>query len=203
MTTGRKAHPKPASLPAAFYTRNADTVAPDLLGMYICRRMKAATLVGRIVEVEAYMPDDPASHAYRGMTRRNEVMFAKGGVLYVYFTYGMHFCANVVTGPEGSGQAVLIRGVEPMVGISAMRAHRKMSHMSDLIGLTNGPAKFCKAFGIGRTENGTNLLGDEVYLLRGEKVHPADIRSSRRIGISRGKSRRWRFFLRGNPWVSR
>src|SRR5205823_1768553 len=115
---------------------------------------------------------DPASHAYRGKTKRNEVMFRKGGHVYVYFTYGMHFCANIVTEGEGIGCAILIRGVEPVEGIDVMRKNRVGSggvvewwSRAPYTNLTNGPAKFCEAFGIARSENGTDLLADEIFLV--------------------------------------
>ena len=112
-------------LPRSFYLRPTLAVAKDLLGKIIVRTMGTRHLHGRIVEVEAYCGTiDSASHSYRGMTDRNAVMFGKGGFLYVYFTYGMHFCANVVTRPEGIGEAVLIRAVEPLNHIDVLKKHR-------------------------------------------------------------------------------
>jgi DNA-3-methyladenine glycosylase len=158
--------------------------------------------MGRIVEVEAYRGSiDPASHAYRGKTKRNEVMFREGGHLYVYFTYGMHFCANVVTQKEGIAEAVLIRGVEPIHGLKTMQRLRGNYVLP--INLTNGPAKFCEAFGIARKENGLSLLGNEVYLVRGKRIHRSEIGVSTRIGIRNGIEKKWRFFVKGSPWVSR
>ena len=124
-------------LDRAFYTRSALCVAPDLLNKVLL----VGPCQGRIVEVEAYTPDDPASHSFRGRTTRNEAMFGPPGHLYVYFIYGMHCCANVVTGETPDGQAVLIRAVVPMVGLELMRQRRgRMDNLS------NGPGKLCSAF---------------------------------------------------------
>ena len=223
-------------LPRSFYLRPTLTVARDLLGKYFVRQHKGHTLVGKIVEAEAYRgKHDPASHAYRGRTRRNAAMFREGGYLYVYFTYGMHFCANVVTGKEGSGEAVLIRAIEPLKGIDVMmknrfknRSHKKKSrgvprsripprsrvvssgtngthvtaHLSP-VNVTNGPAKLCEALAIRRGENAIDLLGAEIYILASPELPSSEVGRSARIGITRGKEKQWRFYIRGNPWVSR
>ena len=184
-------------------------------------------LIGKIVEVEAYCKGDPASHAFHGRTKRNDVMFGEGGHLYVYFTYGMHFCANVVTGKEGIGEAVLIRAVEPLVGIEEMTKNRfpnlcaegayarlpkcnggqasgvKSFNLKILINLTNGPAKFCQAFSIVHKENGTDLLDSEICITDGETILSNLIKRSSRIGIQQGVEKKWRFFIAENPWVSR
>jgi DNA-3-methyladenine glycosylase len=188
-------------LPRSFYLRPTLTVARELLGKYLCRRRRRSIRIGRIVEVEAYLGRrDPASHAFGGRTKRNDVMFWQGGHLYVYFTYGMHFCANVVTGPQGSGRAVLLRAVEPVEGSGEMARERGL-RASDA-GLTNGPAKLCEAFGIARPENGTDLLGNEIFLAEATPLPPGRIGRSPRIGIRRGTEKRWRFFIRGNRYVS-
>lgn len=206
-------------LPRSFYLRPTVHIAKDLLGKYIIRKLEGKRLVGKIVETEAYCEGDPASHSYRGKTKRNEVMFGRGGHLYVYFTYGMHFCANVVTRLEGIGEAVLIRAVEPVEGIEVMMKNRQRGtgagekggstkrrdgeSTKELANLTNGPAKFCEAFGIGRKENGTDLLGDEIFIAHGEKIAASTIGRSTRIGIKNGTEKKWRFFVKGNTWVSR
>ena len=136
-------------------------------------------------------------------------MFSKGGRLYVYFTYGMHFCANVVTGRAGEGEAVLLRAVQPIEGIDLMSRNRKHHSHSTKRGdafqpnLTNGPAKLCEALKIRRRENGIDLLGDEIYLLDLPRLHPSAIATSTRIGIRAGGKTMWRFFIKGNAWVSR
>lgn len=136
-----------------FFARDATVVAPDLLN----KRFVAGACAGRIIEVEAYTSDDPASHCYRGRTERNAVMFGPPGLLYVYFTYGMHHCVNIATGPDGDGQGVLLRAVEPLQGIGAMRARRGDRPERSL---TDGPAKLAKAFGLDLTANGVHA---EVY----------------------------------------
>jgi DNA-3-methyladenine glycosylase len=183
-------------------------VARELLGKVLVRRIGERQLMARVVETEAYCQNDPASHSFRGLTRRNEVMFSKGGHLYVYFTYGMHFCANVVTGPVGKGEAVLLRAVEPIEGIDVMLRNRmRRSHRTKRAGeygksLTNGPAKICEALKIGRKENGIDLLGDEIYLLDAPRPRLTAIATSTRIGIRVGETTLWRFFIKGNEWIS-
>jgi len=191
-------------LPRAFYLRSTLQVARDLLGTILVRQIGKNRISGTIVEVEAYRQSDPASHSYRGRTKRNEVMFGEGGHLYVYFTYGMHFCSNIVTGKEGIGEAVLIRAVEPIDGIEWMKKKRKFdSHRKDLHNLTNGPAKLCQAFGFGRPEDGMDLLGNKVFIIRPAEERDFIISRSSRIGIKDGMKKKWRFFVKGNPWVSR
>jgi DNA-3-methyladenine glycosylase len=220
-------------LSRSFYLRPTLQVARDLLGNFIVCRHRGQRFVGKIVEAEAYREGDPASHTYRGKTKRNEVMYRRGGHLYVYFTYGMHFCANVVTRREGIGEAVLIRAVEPIEGIRRMmknrgftadvcppeadqppskmrgkktrRGHEKSVswRKGDWVNLTNGPAKFCEAFGLSRQHNGIDLLGNRVYLLNGENIPKSKIGRSTRVGVTNGREKRWRFFMRGNDWVSR
>ncbi len=196
-------------LPRSFYLRPTLQVARDLLGKNIIRFRDNKLLIGKIIEVEAYRINDPASHSFRGQTKRNEVMFGEGGHLYVYFTYGMHFCANVVTGEKGIGEAVLIRAIEPLAGIEVMMKNRYPSHKSTdsisnhLINLTNGPAKFCDAFGIAQSENGLDLLDSEITIADGERIPSRSIGRSARIGIRVGLEKKWRFFIKNNPWVSR
>ncbi len=194
-------------LPHQFYTRPTLTVARDLIGRYLCRRFGNEVLVGRIVEVEAYLGlRDPASHAYRGRTKRNELMFGTGGFLYVYFTYGMHYCANVVTEGEGTAGAVLLRALEPVRGIETMEKNRFdngqiVAPSQRIRKLCNGPANLCKAFAITGRDNGAHLLGSEIWLAKG-KLNDEVIAASTRVGIRRGTSSRWRFFLKGNLYVS-
>jgi len=190
-------------LPRSFYLRPTLTVAKYLLGKLLVRRLGTQTLIGKIVEVEAYLGEkDPASHTYRGKTKRNEVMFKEGGHLYVYFTYGMHFCANVVTEREGIGHAVLLRAIEPIEGIELMRQNRGFTTGDSDKNLTNGPAKLCEALGIARNENGTDLLGNDIFIAAGETISRSRIAESQRIGIRKGAEKKWRFYIKGNNFVS-
>lgn len=195
---------KQNKLPRSFYLRPTLRVARDLPGRYLIRRVPGGYLIGKIVEVEAYLGSrDPASHAFRGRTKRNEVMFGPGGHLYVYFTYGMHYCCNIVTESPGTGCAVLIRAVEPVEGIATFHKRRKLSNPGDDRLLTNGPAKLCEAFGIARAENGTDLTGDEIFLTTGNPIKRDKIIATRRIGISEGKNFKWRFLISGNRFVGK
>jgi len=195
-------------LPRSFYLRPTLTVAKELLGKFLCRRFRNKTLIGRIVEVEAYLgAKDPASHAYRGRTRRNDVMFWEGGHLYVYFTYGMHFCANVVTEREGKGMAVLLRAVEPVQGMEIMIRNRQLRESAGdkriLRNLCSGPARFCQAFAIARNENGTDLCGKEIWIARDMSAAGRDpIGASTRVGVRNGSKNRWRFYFKASPFVS-
>lgn len=191
----------------SFFLQPALKVAIKLLGKYFIRELKTKKLIGKIVEVEVYHSNDPASHSYRGITPRNEVMFRQGGYLYVYFTYGMHYCANVVTGKKGIGEAILIRAVEPISGIEIMSTNRygknKLPDLKSLLNLTNGPAKFCQAFGINKKQNGLYLANNYIYIAEGENISKNLIGKSARIGIKTGLDKEYRFFIKGNPWVSK
>jgi len=198
---------KPIKLKREFYTRNLLFVARELLGKIIVKRSGGKILSGKIVEVEAYHGDyDQASHAFRGKTKRNEVMFNEGGCLYVYFTYGAHFCANIVVGKKGKGIAVLIRAIEPVEGIDVMiknRFGREIIQDKEKYSLTNGPGKLCQALGINRTHNGTDLTGNEIFILDQPKLKGKEIGVGKRIGITRSVDLQWRFFIKDNPFVSR
>ncbi len=192
-------------LPRSFYLQPTLRVAKALLGMTLVRKSGGIILSGKIVEVEAYLGEkDPASHAYRGKTKRNEVMFREGGHLYVYFTYGMHYCCNVVTERGGRGRAVLLRAVEPLAGLERIKQNRHFTQGKMKVeNLTNGPAKLCQAFAISREDNGTDLLGDEICIIKGGKIGKRSIAATERIGITSGKEQLWRFHIRGNRFVSK
>lgn len=191
-----------------FYRTPATELARQLLGKIFVRHAEDGIIAsGRIVEVEAYVGlHDPASHAYRGKTPRNEVMFRTGGYLYVYFTYGMYHCCNIVAGEEGTAEAVLIRGLEPAEGIEWMSLNRFKTTDADgksIRNLTNGPGKLCRALDITLKDNGTDLTEDRIYLLDAPEVEQHLVATSGRIGISRATELQWRFYLKGNPYVSR
>ena len=189
-------------LPRAFYARTSLEVAPELLGRLLVRILPDGTRLSvRIVEVEAYAEGDPASHSYRGRTPRNEVMFGGAGRLYVYFTYGMHFCSNVVVGRDGEGSAVLLRAAEPLEGLEEMMRRRGTE---DPCLLCSGPARLTQALGIGRKENGEDLVrGTAVRIFEGLPVTASRIGRSGRIGVNVGAERRWRFFVKEDPFVSK
>lgn len=168
----------------AFLEQPAAEAAPLLLGCILERSINGKLLRGRIVETEAYDQTDVASHSYRGKTPRTEVMFGPSGHLYVYFTYGMHYCCNVVVGPKGHGAAVLLRAVEPLDGQDVMETLRKGRRG---IELTNGPAKLCQAFAIGRDLNGQDLRHTPLKLTVLPSRKPEKIIRTTRIGISQGK----------------
>jgi DNA-3-methyladenine glycosylase len=184
-------------------------VAPWLLNKVLARGERA----GRIVEVEAYDgANDPASHAYRGLTPRTAIMFGPPGFLYVYFTYGMHWCANVICGPEGQAAGVLIRALEPIAGVEQMREARPAARRDR--DLCNGPAKLCQALGITGADNGADLLaarspsgsaaaGGLVHLRDDGTPPPRRPGRGTRIGIKVATEKRWRFWVPGNPSVSR
>jgi DNA-3-methyladenine glycosylase len=180
---------------------NPVAVAPWLLH----KVLSVGDRAGRIVEVEAYHgANDAASHAYRGLTPRTAIMFGPAGFLYVYFTYGMHWCANVVCGPDGEAAAVLIRALAPLSGLEEMRAARPKARRD--LDLCNGPAKLCQALGITGADDGTNLLArgrGGVRLLDDGTPPPRRPARGPRIGIKEATERRWRFWVPGDPNVSR
>ncbi len=187
-------------LDRAFYARDSRVVARELLNKVLVHRGGW----GRIVEVEAYGGSrDPASHAYRGETARNATMFGPAGHLYVYFTYGMHWCANAVTGAEGEGTAVLLRALAPLGGLEAMWGRRPAAHRE--IDLTNGPAKLCAALDIDRRLDGADLVGGDrgIVIVDDGVAPPRRPGRSTRIGISVGREAQWRWYVAGDPHVSR
>ena len=191
-----------ARLPRGFFARPSPEVAPELLGSRLVRTLPSGIrLSGVIVEAEAYEPGDPASHGFRGQTGRNETMFGPPGHLYVYFTYGNHWMANVVTRRRGEGSAVLIRSLRPLDGVDEMRVRRGREQLRDLC---SGPGKLCQAFEIDRRLDAADLVGGrEVWLERGVPVEPDVITSGSRVGISVGLDRPWRFLIAGDPCLSR
>ncbi|MDQ3742826.1 MAG: DNA-3-methyladenine glycosylase [Acidobacteriota bacterium] len=197
-----------AKLRRDFYTRgDATAVALSLLGrLLVVPAPNGARVSGRIVEVEAYCGvEDRASHAYGGRrTARTETMYAEGGVAYVYFVYGMHHQFNVVTGPKELPHAVLVRAVEPSEGVEWMRRRRPVRKESEL---TSGPGKLCQALGIDRSFDGANLLGRRVWIEEtGSLPSQEEVAAGARIGVAYAGAdalKPWRFWLKGNEYVSR
>ena len=192
-------------LPRAFYARDARKLAPQLLNkVLVSGRGSPDPTAARIVEVEAYRGRfDPASHAYRGETRRNRTMFGPPGRLYVYFTYGMHWCANVVGGDVGVASAVLLRAGEPLVGIDLMRA-RRGTKIPDRR-LCAGPACLTQALGIGGEDDGDDLVRGQIRILDDGTPPPRRPGRSARIGLHSGvgTEHQWRWFVEGDVNVSR
>jgi DNA-3-methyladenine glycosylase len=194
-------------LTAEFCARDARVVAPELLGWTLTGpgAPGGEELSGRIVEVEAYVGEgDPASHSHNGPTARNQGMYGRPGTLYVYFTYGVHWCANVVCGVEGTGEAVLLRGVAPLSGLDTMWDRRTAAKRER--DLCSGPAKLCQAFGIDGSHDATDLCGSGPYrltALEGCVPEPDSIVATERIGITKGVEFPWRWLVSGDPNVSR
>lgn len=174
------------------------TAARSLLGWEIIRESPDGITSGYIVETEAYDMFDPASHAFGGKRPRNSAMYESAGTIYVYLTYGMHYCMNIVTGNKGHGQGVLIRALEPNQGIDLMKTRRGID---DIKSLTNGPAKLTKAMGIKLDIGGTRINQADISLKPGILV--GNITQTTRIGISKAVNQPWRFYITDNPFVSR
>jgi len=194
-----------------FLENPSDVTAPLLLGCTLTRTItlngEKHKLVARIVETEAYDQDDPASHAFGGPSERNATMFGPAGHLYVYVSYGMHHCCNVVCGPEGFGSGCLVRAVEPLEGVEVMRelreAGRVYKHPLKLHNLTNGPGKVCAALGIDKGLYGHDLTNEPLVLEFAPLLPGETIGRSPRVGISKNIDAPKRFFIEGNAFVSR
>lgn len=194
-----------------FLENPSDVAAPLLLGCTLTRIItlngEKHKLVARIVETEAYDQDDPASHAFGGPSERNAAMFGPAGHLYVYVSYGMHHCCNVVCGPEGFGSGCLVRAVEPLEGVEVMRelreAGRAYKHPLKLHDLTNGPGKVCAALGIDKGLYGHDLTNEPLVLGFAPLLPGETMGCSPRVGISKNANAQKRFFIEGNAFVSR
>jgi DNA-3-methyladenine glycosylase len=190
-----------ATLPVSFFTRPAEQVARELLGATVVSTLAGARTAGRIVETEAYLGyDDPASHGYRNRRHaQNEALFGPPGTWYVYLSYGMHWCANLVCGATGQASAVLLRALEPVQGLTVMRERR--GAVADRQ-LCSGPGKLCQALAITRDQDGLSMRrSGAVVLSAGEP--PAAIIAAPRIGITKAMDWPLRFVVYGSPWVSR
>ena len=199
--------PSHKKLTKKFYKRNVLTVAKELLGKVFVVKKKKQYLCGKIVEVEAYDGSiDQAAHTYIGKTKRNEIMFEEGGLLYVYFTYGMYYCCNVVTGEKDERTAILLRAVEPIEGTDTIALNRfgKTNISSkEKLNLTSGPGKLCMAFKINKKHNGTDLTSDNIFILNNRKIPEDKIVTTTRIGIKKSIELPWRFYIKDNPYVSK
>ncbi|MFO7951871.1 MAG: DNA-3-methyladenine glycosylase [Bacillota bacterium] len=186
-----------------FFLQNTAEVARKLIGHYLYRETETGLLSGIIVETEAYLSDnDPACHASRGQTKRNATMFGSPGRAYVYFIYGNYYCLNVVTGPQGKGEAVLIRALEPLTGKEFMYKQRG-NHCSEK-NLSSGPGKLCQAFAIDKKFDKHDLRSRPLYLLcndNADKIGP--VKATPRIGLSVAKDKLLRFIVEGNNFLSR
>jgi DNA-3-methyladenine glycosylase len=198
---------QPIKISEDFYQRsNVVKIARDLLGKNLFTNIDGIITGGMIVETEAYSWKERGCHAYDARkTKRNAIMFEKGGSAYVYLCYGMHYLFNVVTNVEGVADAVLIRALEPLAGIEEMKMRR--GKLANMLHLTSGPGKLSKALGIDRTMNGKSLSGNEVWLEdSGKIVNTKNVIVSTRIGIDyAGEDAKlpWRFTIKGNSWVSK
>ena len=205
-------------LPLAFYLQDTLTAAQALLGCILIHDSPEGLTAGRISETEAYRRDDPASHAFRGQTARNATMFGPPGHAYIYLTYGMHYCLNAVTAPEGIAEAVLLRAVEPLAGVELMGRRRSLSERDAIpddqkarirLGraLCGGPGKLCQAFGLDRALNGCDLTAQaRLWIASTGERKPEEagrIIATPRIGITQAVDRLWRFTLQGDPYTSR
>jgi DNA-3-methyladenine glycosylase len=193
----------PNAVPAPIARKSLPLQAPELAHWLIGKRLIRVTgdeiMAGRIVETEAYLPSDPASHSFGGLTARNGSMFGPCGLAYIYRIYGMWWCFNVSAGVAGEGAAVLVRALEPLEGIEAMRRRRGQAVVRDL---ARGPGRLCQALGIDRTLDGTNLCRrGPLWLALGDR-RQLEVGQSVRIGITRAADAPLRFFERNSPFVS-
>lgn len=188
-----------APLPQEFYLPDSREVAKNLLGKLLVHLIGRTKFSGIIVETEAYRPGDPASHAWKSRTSRNEVMFGAPGYAYVYFSYGMHNLLNFVCEPEGIPSAVLIRALEPVENVGLMIKNRRGAPLNQL---TNGPGKLTQALLITLAHNGKPVFERNLTVHPYQECSPDEIAVTTRIGISQGTDLLWRFYLKGNDFVS-
>lgn len=186
-------------LPQSFYQQDAVLLAQALIGHKLVHNTPEGITAGIIVETEAYRQDDEASHSFRGMTKRNAVMFGPAGHAYIYFTYGMHYCMNVVAGEEGYAEAVLIRALEPTQGITLMQQRRRID---DIHNLCSGPAKLVQALGLQKEQNGMSVSSGTLHIAStGSTTLP--IASTPRIGIKQAIEQPWRFIALGSEYITK
>ena len=189
-----------------FYNRETLKVAQEILGKFLVRKIGKKIIAGKIVETEAYVgSSDLASHASRGKTARTTLMFGPPGHAYVYLVYGLNYCFNIVTEKENYPAAILIRAIEPAEGADLMKRYRKTQKL--IFNLTNGPGKLCQALKIDKSINMLDLTKNILWVEdRGVKIKSSEIVAAKRIGVDyagKYKNKPWRFYLRGNPFVSK
>jgi DNA-3-methyladenine glycosylase len=191
-----------ATLPVSFFARPAEVVARELIGMEVVSRLQGRLTVGRIVETEAYLGyDDPASHGYRHRRHaQNEALYGPAGSWYVYLSYGMHWCANLVCGERGRASAVLLRALEPVAGLAVMRERR--AGAADRL-LCSGPGRLCQALAMTKDQDGRPMRRSAVTVGTGPEPLTAKVTAAPRIGITKAADWPLRFVLEGSPWLSR
>jgi DNA-3-methyladenine glycosylase len=191
-----------ATLPVAFFARPADLVARELIGTEVVSTLDGQTATGRIVETEAYLGyDDPASHGYRHRRHaQNEALYGPAGTWYVYLSYGMHWCANLVCGAIGQASAVLLRALEPVAGLEVMRERR--GGASDRL-LCSGPGRLCQALGMTKDQDGQTMRRSGVTVRAAREPLSVPVARAPRIGITKASDWPLRFALEGSPWLSR
>ena len=188
--------PPAEALGQGFFDRPVAEVAPDLVGCTLL----VGGVGGVIVETERYQQDDPASHSFRGPVGRAAIMFGEPGRIYVYRSYGLHWCMNLVCEPEGSGAAALLRALAPTHGLEAMRARR--GGIADRL-LCAGPGRLCQALGVDARMNGAAAAGPDAAVRLVPRTGPVELVAGPRVGISKAAARPWRFGLAGSPYLSR
>lgn len=186
-----------------FFARRTWEVAPELLGKILVHETPEGRLAGRIVEVESYHQDDPAAHSFTGQTKRNKSLFGRPGTIYVYMSYGIHFCMNISVYQDGVGEGVLLRALEPLEGVELMLSNRGIQNQKIV---SNGPGKLTQAMGINKDFDGLSIFNSSLSVVVdrfSSQILPQDIVMTTRIGISTAKDAPLRFYLRDNPFVSR
>lgn len=184
-----------------FYLQPCLKAAKELIGKILVRVKDKNVYSGKIVETEAYLGSrDEASHSFKGLTQRNKFMFSSGGIAYVYFTYGNHYCVNAVIGKEGTADAVLIRAVEPLMGIEDMKLNRGVN---DIFNLCSGPGKLTSAMKIDKNLNGENLSGNNLFIAEPESIEKPIVKRTKRIGITKNPDVLYRFIEKGSMYISR
>ena len=188
-------------LSQSFFLQDPEKVAKELIGTVLCKKNNGSYLAGKIVETEAYLSrNDMSSHSYPGVTNRNKPMFAEGGILYVYKSYGIHHCINIVTEKEGIGSAVLIRALEPISGINVMISNRGVEEINRLC---KGPGNTAKAYDFDLSDNYSSLTTEDLFIQNFSDNNKTEIINTTRIGISKSVDLMLRFYLKNSHFVSR